>query len=162
MIIEIQFKLINSRNTFGCFNWPSSTVHVHALSFVPHFTVGAILMLWVTLGQDLCRKKANLLGYSDTTYDPLLDLYEPDFKSTTLVKLFSDLFNKSAWFCRLQARQKCTYCKWRLCLQFSSDASRLRILAEAQIQLRKTFWTINSKAYRLFATKFEISFYTWV
>lgn len=37
----------------------------------------------------LCRKKADLIGYEAHPYDALLDHYEPDLKSASLVPLFS-------------------------------------------------------------------------
>jgi carboxypeptidase Taq len=39
----------------------------------------------------LCRKQADILGYTEHPYDALLDLYEPDAKTSMLTPLFSKL-----------------------------------------------------------------------
>lgn len=40
---------------------------------------------------DLCRKKADILGYTEHPYDALVDLYEPSMKTSTLIPLFTNL-----------------------------------------------------------------------
>lgn len=40
---------------------------------------------------DLCRRKADLLGYKEHPYDALLDLYEPAMTTATVTDLFSNL-----------------------------------------------------------------------
>ncbi len=39
----------------------------------------------------LCRKKADFLGFKEHPYDALLDLYEPEMKTSTLTPLFNNL-----------------------------------------------------------------------
>lgn len=39
----------------------------------------------------LCRKKADLLGYKEHPYDALIDLYEPDMRTTLIAPLFARL-----------------------------------------------------------------------
>ncbi len=40
---------------------------------------------------DLCRKKADLLGFDSHPYDPLLDIYEPEMTTERLIPLFARL-----------------------------------------------------------------------
>lgn len=40
---------------------------------------------------DMCRKKADLLGYKDHPYDALLDLYEPDMSTKEVDKVFAEI-----------------------------------------------------------------------
>ncbi|CCM10125.1 Thermostable carboxypeptidase 1 [Cardinium endosymbiont cEper1 of Encarsia pergandiella] len=46
---------------------------------------------WLQKVVNLNREKANLLGYVDSPYDALIDLYEPGITSSTLSTLFEDL-----------------------------------------------------------------------
>jgi carboxypeptidase Taq len=46
---------------------------------------------WLQKMVDLNKEQANLLGYKDSPYDALLDLYEPGMKTSTLSTIFSDL-----------------------------------------------------------------------
>lgn len=39
----------------------------------------------------MCRQKADLIGYEEHPYDALLDIYEPEAKSSQLVRLFSSI-----------------------------------------------------------------------
>ncbi|MEQ9105650.1 MAG: carboxypeptidase M32 [Rhodothermales bacterium] len=40
---------------------------------------------------DLCLQQAEAYGYVDTPYDALLDLYEPDMRTATVTRTFTDL-----------------------------------------------------------------------
>ncbi len=46
---------------------------------------------WLQKIVDLNREKANLLGYVDSPYDALIDLYEPGVTASTLSTIFTDL-----------------------------------------------------------------------
>jgi carboxypeptidase Taq len=61
--------------------WQTAKEHNDFKAFAPH------LEKIVTL----CRKKADLLGFSEHPYDALLDLYEPEMRTSLLTPLFSKL-----------------------------------------------------------------------
>jgi carboxypeptidase Taq len=61
--------------------WSSAKKHNDFREFAPH--------LEKIVG--LNRKKADLLGFTDHPYDALLDLFEPDMKTSFLVPLFAKL-----------------------------------------------------------------------
>lgn len=64
----------------------------------------------------LCRKKADLLGYQDHPYDALLDQYEPDAKTKEVASLFSKLRTQLTPLIKKMAQQpvddKFLYGKW--------------------------------------------------
>lgn len=51
----------------------------------------ALFSPWLQKVVDLNREKANLLGYVNSPYDALVDLYEPGVTASTLSTLFADL-----------------------------------------------------------------------
>lgn len=53
----------------------------------------ALFSPWLEKIVELNRTKANLLGYVDSPYDALIDLYEPGVTAATLSDLFADLSN---------------------------------------------------------------------
>ena len=61
--------------------WKSAKHHNDFKEFAPHLEKIV----------SLCRKKADILGFTEHPYDALLDLYEPDMKTADLVPLFSRL-----------------------------------------------------------------------
>jgi len=50
-----------------------------------------LLRPWLQKVVDLNREKANLLGYVDSPYDALIDLYEPGVTASTLSTIFADI-----------------------------------------------------------------------
>ena len=61
--------------------WKSAKRHNDFREFAPHLEKVV----------SLCRKKADILGFQEHPYDALLDLYEPDMKTSFLLPLFSKL-----------------------------------------------------------------------
>lgn len=61
--------------------WKSAKHHNDFREFAPHLEKVVAL----------CRKKADILGFQEHPYDALLDLYEPDMKTSFLLSLFSKL-----------------------------------------------------------------------
>jgi carboxypeptidase Taq len=65
----------------GMFVWEEARKRNDFNYFLPH--------LQKTI--DMCRKKADYLGYQDHPYDALLDQFEPDMKTAELDKIFKNL-----------------------------------------------------------------------
>jgi len=61
--------------------WKTAKQHNDFRSFAPHLEKVVAL----------CRKKTEILGFEDHPYDALLDLYEPDMKTSYLITLFEKL-----------------------------------------------------------------------
>ncbi len=61
--------------------WKSAKHHNDFKEFAPHLEKVV----------SLSRKKADILGFTEHPYDALLDLYEPEMKTSTLIPLFSKL-----------------------------------------------------------------------
>jgi carboxypeptidase Taq len=61
--------------------WKSAKDHNDFREFAPHLEKIV----------SLSRKKADLLGFKDHPYDALLDLYEPEMKTSYLIPLFTQL-----------------------------------------------------------------------
>lgn len=61
--------------------WKSAKAHNDFKEFAPHLENVV----------SLCRKKADILGFKEHPYDALLDLYEPEMKTSILIPLFSKL-----------------------------------------------------------------------
>jgi len=61
--------------------WKSARYHNDFKEFSPHLEKVV----------SLCRKKADILGFQEHPYDALLDLYEPEMKTSMLTPLFSKL-----------------------------------------------------------------------
>src|SRR5581483_4510840 len=73
-----QFAKTTSASTHA---WQTAKEHNDFKAFAPHLEKIVILS----------RKKADILGFSEHPYDALLDLYEPDMKTSFLSPLFCKL-----------------------------------------------------------------------
>ena len=65
----------------ACHVWKTAKEHNDFKAFAPHLEKVV----------SLCRKKADILGFTEHPYDALLDLFEPDMKTSILTPLFSKL-----------------------------------------------------------------------
>ena len=61
--------------------WKTAKEHNDFKTFAPHLEKVI----------SLCRKKADILGFQEHPYDALLDLFEPDMKTSYLITLFEKL-----------------------------------------------------------------------
>ncbi len=46
---------------------------------------------WLSKMLDLCKEQAKCIGYTESPYDPMLDIYEPDMKTSEIRPVFSEL-----------------------------------------------------------------------
>jgi carboxypeptidase Taq len=65
----------------ACHVWKTAKEHNDFKAFAPHLEKVV----------SLSRKKADILGFKEHPYDALLDLYEPEMKTSALIPLFSKL-----------------------------------------------------------------------
>lgn len=74
-------KLFAKTTSAACHIWQTAKEHNDFKAFAPHLEKIV----------SLSRKKADILGFADHPYDALLDLYEPEMKTSFLTPLFSGL-----------------------------------------------------------------------